>query len=128
MITSTASQEGDEDYAEGAGGDGQELQAATASGGAVHLLGSDSERKVTKKAADIAGGRDYETLAGTVLRRAVVAAHEESIAAHLNLKRSDNDFAAETANMTRAQILGQAATQALAMANNQPSSVLALLG
>ena len=40
----------------------------------------------------------------------------------------DADFAAETANMTRAQILGQAATQALAMANNQPSSVLALLG
>ena len=29
----------------------------------------------------------------------------------------DADFAAETANMTRAQILGQAATQALAMAN-----------
>ena len=40
----------------------------------------------------------------------------------------DADFAAETANMTRAQILGQAATQALAMANNQPSSVLSLLG
>ncbi len=40
----------------------------------------------------------------------------------------DADFAAETANMTRAQILGQAATQALAMANTQPSSVLALLG
>lgn len=40
----------------------------------------------------------------------------------------DADFASETANMTRAQILGQAATQALAMANSQPQMVLSLLG
>ena len=40
----------------------------------------------------------------------------------------DTDFAAETAALTRAQILAQAATQALAIANAQPTSVLALLG
>lgn len=40
----------------------------------------------------------------------------------------DADFAFETANLTRAQILGQAATQALALANSQPQMVLALLG
>lgn len=40
----------------------------------------------------------------------------------------DADFAAETANLTRAQILGQAATQVLAIANSQPQMVLALLG
>lgn len=39
----------------------------------------------------------------------------------------DTDFAAETANLTRSQILSQAATSALALANQQPASVLALL-
>lgn len=40
----------------------------------------------------------------------------------------DTDFASETASLTRAQILSQAATQALALANSQPQSVLSLLG
>lgn len=40
----------------------------------------------------------------------------------------DTDFAAETANLTRSQILVQAATQVLAIANSSPQSVLALLG
>ena len=40
----------------------------------------------------------------------------------------DTDFAAETASMTRAQILSQAATQALRLANSQPQQVLGLLG
>jgi flagellin len=39
----------------------------------------------------------------------------------------DTDFAAETAELTRTQILAQAATQALAIANAQPTSVLSLL-
>lgn len=40
----------------------------------------------------------------------------------------DTDFANETATLTRSQILSQAATQALALANSQPQSVLSLLG
>ncbi len=40
----------------------------------------------------------------------------------------DTDFAAETATMTRSQILSQAATQALALANSAPQQVLSLLG
>ena len=40
----------------------------------------------------------------------------------------DTDFAAETATLTRQQIMSQAATQALAIANAMPQSVLALLG
>lgn len=40
----------------------------------------------------------------------------------------DTDFAKETAALTRAQILSQAATQALMLANSQPSQILALLG
>jgi flagellin len=40
----------------------------------------------------------------------------------------DTDFAAETASMTRAQILSQAATQSLALANSAPQQVLSLIG
>ncbi len=40
----------------------------------------------------------------------------------------DTDFASETAAMTRSQILQQAATQSLQIANNSPQSVLALIG
>ncbi len=40
----------------------------------------------------------------------------------------DADFAAETANLTRAQILQQAGTAILAQANAIPQNVLSLLG
>ncbi len=40
----------------------------------------------------------------------------------------DTDFAAETAALTRQQIMQQASTQSLSIANSQPQSVLALLG
>ena len=40
---------------------------------------------------------------------------------------SDTDFASETANMTRAQILSQAAQSVLSQANSQPQSALRLL-
>lgn len=40
----------------------------------------------------------------------------------------DADYAAETASMTRAQILVQSTTQILALANQQPQQVLKLLG
>ena len=40
----------------------------------------------------------------------------------------DADFAAETANLTRAQILQQAGTSVLAQANSIPQNVLSLLG
>ena len=39
----------------------------------------------------------------------------------------DTDFAAETANMTKAQILQQAATSILAQANGLPQAALSLL-
>ncbi len=40
----------------------------------------------------------------------------------------DTDFAAETAGLTRAQILSQSAQASLQLANNQPQNVLQLLG
>ena len=51
---------------------------------------------------------------------------ENTAAAEASIR--DTDFAKETAELTRAQILGQAATQALAIANAMPTSILALLG
>ena len=45
-----------------------------------------------------------------------------------NSSIADADFAAETANLTRAQILVQANTSVLAQANASPQNVLALLG
>ncbi len=51
---------------------------------------------------------------------------ENTAAAESSIR--DTDFAAETAELTRAQILGQAATQALAIANALPTAVLSLIG
>ncbi|MGZ5131027.1 MAG: flagellin, partial [Caldimonas sp.] len=39
----------------------------------------------------------------------------------------DDDFASETANLSRAQILQQAGTAMVAQANSQPQGILALL-
>ena len=41
---------------------------------------------------------------------------------------TDTDFAEETSNLTRDQILSQAATTVLQTANSQPDNVLKLLG
>jgi flagellin len=40
----------------------------------------------------------------------------------------DTDFAEETSNLTKAQILSQAGLSVLAVANQNPSQVLSLLG
>lgn len=52
--------------------------------------------------------------------------YENTTAAESSIR--DTDFAAETSNLTRAQILVQAATNTLRLANAQPQSILALLG
>ncbi len=51
---------------------------------------------------------------------------ENTAAAESSIR--DTDFAAETAALTRAQILSQAATQSLGLANSSPQAVLSLLG
>jgi flagellin len=57
---------------------------------------------------------------------ASVAATNENLAAARS-RIQDADFAAETANLTRGQILQQAGTAMLAQANSLPNGVLALL-
>lgn len=63
-------------------------------------------------------------------RLEVAASAAASGAENLAASRSrivDTDYAAETAALTRAQILQQAATAMVAQANNQPRTVLSLL-
>ena len=52
-------------------------------------------------------------------------AYENASAAESAIR--DTDFAEETANLTRSQILAQAATTVLAQANSSPQNALALL-
>ncbi len=58
--------------------------------------------------------------------RSLGVALENTSAAESSIR--DTDFAAETAELTRSQILVNAATSVLSIANQQPQSVLALLG
>ena len=58
-------------------------------------------------------------------------ANLEAVSENLSAARSrirDADFASETANLTRAQIIQQAGVSILAQANTSPQSVLSLLG
>ncbi len=69
-------------------------------------------------------------LGATQNRFSNVVSNLQSSVENLTASKSrimDADFAAETANMTRGQILQQAGTAMLAQANSLPNSVLALL-
>jgi len=70
------------------------------------------------------------TLGALQNRFSSVVANLQTASENLSASRSriqDTDFAAETANLTRAQILQQAGTAMLAQANALPQSVLTLL-
>ena len=70
------------------------------------------------------GAFQRNTLGATL--RSLSVSFENSSAAESVIR--DTDFAAETAALTRSQILSQAATNTLALANNQPQNALQLLG
>ena len=61
-----------------------------------------------------------------LLRGPLGIALENTAAAESQIR--DTDFAAETAALTRGQILQQAAIQSLSLANSGPQAVLSLLG
>jgi flagellin len=69
------------------------------------------------------GAFQKNTIGATV--RSLGVAVENTTAAESSIK--DADFAAETANLTRNQILVQAATNVLGIANSQPQQALRLL-
>lgn len=68
-------------------------------------------------------GAMQSQLESTVRNLANVAENTAAAAGRI----MDTDYAAETANLTKAQILQQAATSVLAQANAQPQAVLSLL-
>ena len=70
-------------------------------------------------------GAFQKNVVGSTIRSLGVAM-ENTSAAESAIR--DTDFAKETAELTRAQILVQASTQTLALAKSQPQSVLGLLG
>jgi flagellin len=70
------------------------------------------------------GAFQKNTIGATI--RSLGVAVENTAAAESNIR--DADFAAETASMTRSQILTAASTQILGLANQSPQNVLQLLG
>ncbi|MFW6032101.1 MAG: flagellin [Phycisphaeraceae bacterium] len=70
------------------------------------------------------GAFQKNTIGATI--RSLGVALENTSAAESAIR--DTDFASETAEMTRGQILVQAATNVLSIANSQPQNVLSLLG
>ncbi len=70
------------------------------------------------------GAFQTNTLASTV--NALNVAYENTAAAESAIR--DTDFALETSNLTRQQILMQTSTMTLGMANQMPQNVLQLLG
>jgi flagellin len=78
--------------------------------------------QVSSLSARLGAFQDY-TVGSTV--SALNIAYENSSAAESAIQ--DTNFASETANLTRAQILSQAATTVLAQANARPQQALSLL-
>lgn len=70
------------------------------------------------------GAFQKNTLASAI--NALQVAYENTTAAESAIR--DADFAQETSNLTRSQILVQSSSQALALANQAPQNVLRLLG
>ncbi|HEY0685983.1 MAG TPA: flagellin [Steroidobacter sp.] len=99
---------------------------------AIDVTTSDNARNalasIDAALSQISGAR--ATLGATQNRFSSVVASLQTTAENLTASRSriqDADFAAETAAMTKAQILQQAGTAMVAQANSAPQNVLSLL-
>jgi flagellin len=84
---------------------------------------SEAIRQVTSTRGRL-GAFQKNTVGATI--RSLSVSLENTAAAESVIR--DADFATETAGLTRGQILSQASTQVLALANSQPQSALSLLG
>ncbi len=90
----------------------------------------DAQRIVDNAIDNVSGLRSrlgaFQSLTVQSTLNSLGVAEENTAAAQSAIR--DTDFAKEAAAMTRQQILSQAATNTLALANNQPQNALALLG
>lgn len=96
---------------------------ATGDVGLGQRIVDDAIRQVSKIRGRL-GSFQVNTVGATI--RSLGVALENTAAAESQIR--DTDFAAETAALTRSQILVSAATNILGIANAQPQNVLALLG
>jgi flagellin len=102
-------------------------------GGSANLVDGDLDRaqkivaEALKEVATSRGrlGSFQRNVLGTTIRSTGIAI--ENTAAAASIIR-DSDFAQQTAELTRSQILVQASTNILSLANNAPQSALSLLG
>jgi len=96
-------------------------------------VGTTGSAQATISAADVAINKLNEIrgdLGAKMNRFEASVRNTENVVENLSASRSrirDADFAAESANMTRSQILQQAGSAMLAQANSLPQSVLSLL-
>ena len=124
-ITVTLSTANDTDDAAGMGIDASTitLNGASAVANATSAIGhiDDALNQVATQRAAL--GASQSQLEAVVRNLANVAENTSAAAGRV----MDTDYASETANLTKAQILQQAATSILAQANAQPQAVLALL-
>lgn len=95
----------------------------TTTAGATSAIGDLDTALNTIAAQRSALGSQQSQLESVVRNLANVAENTAAAAGRI----MDTDYAAETANLTKAQILQQAATSILAQANAQPQAVLSLL-
>lgn len=101
--------------------DGDDILNATNALSSLDALDADIDT-VSSARADI--GAVQNRLESTIRNLANVVENQSAARSRIR----DADFAAETANMTRTQILQQAGTAMLAQANALPQNVLRLLG
>lgn len=110
-----------------------DMQTAGLSVDAVDIGdGGDASAAITSIDAALATVNSDRAYLGAVQNRfESTIANLQTTSENLSASRSriqDTDFAAETANLTRGQILQQAGTAMLAQANAAPQNVLSLLG
>ncbi|BAM02741.1 flagellin N-terminal helical domain-containing protein [Phycisphaera mikurensis] len=111
---------------------GSDTLASLSSGSGLNVVDGDltqAQKVVNAAITEVAGlrgrlGAFQKNTVGSTIRSLGVAL-ENTSAAESSIR--DTDFAAETAALTRAQVLQQAATSTLSLANSAPQSVLGLL-
>jgi flagellin len=102
-------------------GGAAKISKVSAASAAIALMDSALD-KISERRADF--GAKQNRLEATVRNNSNIIENQSAARSRVR----DADFAMETANLTRAQILQQAGVAMLAQANAQPQSVLTLLG
>jgi flagellin len=121
-LTTLALTSGSDDSASNLSLTAANINITTAAGALTSITAIDSAlNTIAGQRATL--GAQQSQLESTVRNLANVAENTAAAAGRI----MDTDYAAETANLTKAQILQQAATSVLAQANAQPQAVLSLL-